>query len=257
MAKKSDKPRNPWEFRDRSLYRAVMGAAGLTRSVVRVKETDLLILADRDVTEEARAAVLEGRASLEDYIKEHPEFLASLVPLPRDPLAPPLAKAMFDAASTVGVGPMAAVAGAIAEFVGLALVSQGVEEVVVENGGDLFIHMRENPVVRVFAGSSPLSNKVGVRLPQGVRPLGVCTSSGTVGHSLSLGRADAVTVVAGSAPLADAAATRLGNEIKGAGDIAASLALLRGVQGILGAVCIVGDRIGAWGEIELEPLSSR
>ena len=108
---------------------------------------------------------------------------------------------------------MAAVAGAIAEYVGRSLLLQGVREVMVENGGDIFLSRKKDCTVAIFAGQSPLSNKVGVLIAGKDMPRAVCTSSGTVGHSLSFGDADSVTVLASSTPLADAVATRLGNEV--------------------------------------------
>jgi ApbE superfamily uncharacterized protein (UPF0280 family) len=160
---------------------------------------------------------------------------------------------MIKAAAAADVGPMAAVAGAIAEYVGRDLLDAGEPEVMVENGGDIFLKRDKECVASIFAGQSPLNQKVGIRIPSPLMPIGLCTSSGTVGHSLSLGKADSVTVLAPSALLADAAATRLGNEVK-AGDqrsINETLAVARAIPGILGVVIICGKNLGVWGEIDL------
>lgn len=218
---------------------------------VKVRESDLHLLASEDCRQEVLHHLLQLRNQLENYIRKHPLFLTSLTPLPADPLAPALAKAMLAGAAAAGVGPMAAVAGAIAESIGKALLAAGVEEVMVENGGDIFLKRDKDCRLSIFAGSSPLSHKVGLAIPRERMPLGICTSSGTVGHSLSFGKADSVTVLAPSAALADAAATRLGNEVGSEADIEPALAMGRSIPGLLGAVIILGRQLGAWGEIEL------
>lgn len=162
---------------------------------------------------------------------------------------------MQRASTATAVGPMAAVAGAMAEFVGRGLLAAGAQEVVVENGGDIFLARRQECVVGIFAGTSPLSNRVGIRIDPSRMPLGVCTSSGRIGHSLSLGQADAVTVLAADTCLADAAATRLGNEVKNSGDIDHALAVAQTISGLDGVVIIQDQRMGAWGKVELVQLS--
>ncbi len=234
-------------------YRTRMAREGLAPFRVAVKETDLLVLAAKDFSHEVRQAVVKERQQLEDYLGAHPEFLTALTPWPEDPFAPPVAKEMITAAQKAGVGPMAAVAGAIAQRVGQALMPLS-PEVIVENGGDIFMKVTRPATVALFAGKSPLSHKVGLKIAPELSPLGVCTSSGTVGHSLSFGRADAACVLAGSAALADAFATALGNRVSDAGAINAALAWVAEVPGVLGAVVIVGDKLGAWGRVELTPL---
>jgi len=163
---------------------------------------------------------------------------------------------MIAAARRVGVGPMAAVAGALAERVGRALAQEPLNpEVIVENGGDLYLEVTSPAIVSLFAGKSPLSHRVGLRIEPDLSPLGVCTSSGSVGHSLSFGRADAACVLAHKASLADAAATALGNLVPDAGAIGAALAWAASIPEILGAVVVVGDKLGAWGRVELVPLA--
>jgi ApbE superfamily uncharacterized protein (UPF0280 family) len=234
-------------------YRHAVQAGDQVSTLVSVKETDLHILAARNVTEETYHLVHRYRNQLESYIASHPDFLTALIPLEQDPLAPPIVKDMLRAAATADVGPMAAVAGAIAEYVGRDLLHLGLDEVMVENGGDIFLKRNRDCVAAIFAGRSPLNQKVGVRITTNLMPAGLCTSSGTVGHSLSLGKADSVTVLAPSALLADAAATKLGNEVK-KGDqesINAALAYAGKIPGLLGVVIICGNFMGAWGEIDL------
>lgn len=250
----SKKRKKPASYRERK-YRSLLEYGDLKSCLVRVKDTDLHILADRDVTLLAQDLALQYRLQVETYIAKNSKFGRSLIPLPRDDYAPPLVKKMFDAGQIAEVGPMAAVAGTIAEYVGRSLIKKGCLEVMVENGGDIFIHRTRDCRVAIFAGESPLSNRVGIRLLATDMPVGVCTSSGTVGHSLSFGQADSVTVIARSTALADAVATRLGNEVGrfGGGDPGIKKALEVGQQidGIQGVVVICDELIGAVGQVEL------
>ncbi len=197
----------------RRTYR-LLEKSGLVSSSVRMVETDLHILAPLDVTEKVMLLVSQIRSEIEKYIKKNPEFQDSLVPLPLDKSAPGVVRKMLKAGCDIGVGPMASVAGAIAEEVGLGLANQGINDIIVENGGDIYISRVKEAVISIFAGNSPLSEKIGIKLSEKQMPCGICCSSGTIGHSLSLGQADAVVVTAPSTPLADAAATSIGNEVK-------------------------------------------
>ncbi len=234
-------------------YRTRMARPGLVGFRVTVKETDLMILAARDLSLRARDLVIQERQQLEAYIAQRPEFLTTLQPLPADSYAPPVVQNMLAAGLQMKVGPMAAVAGAIAERVGKALATDS-EEVIVENGGDIFLKINSLATVALFAGKSPLSHRLGLKIAPELSPLGVCTSSGTVGHSLSFGRADAACVLAPSTALADAAATALGNRVQNADAIPYALGWLADVKGILGGVIVVGDKLGVWGRVELIPL---
>jgi len=235
-------------------YRTRMARPGLTSFRVAVKETDLWVLAARDFSSEVRELVIQERQQLEAYIAGYPGFLATLVPWPEDPFAPAVVREMIEAAAAAGVGPMAAVAGALAARVGRPLADLS-PEVIVENGGDIFLAVTQPATVALFAGKSPLSHRVGLKIDPALSPLGVCTSSATVGHSLSFGRADAACVLAKSAALADAAATALGNRVQGPDTIAPALEWVAGLPDILGAVVIVGEKLGAWGRVELTPLT--
>jgi ApbE superfamily uncharacterized protein (UPF0280 family) len=234
-------------------YRTRMARKGLVSFRVAVKETDLLVLAAKDLSQKVREVVVKERQQLESYIETHPEFLKTLVPWPEDPFAPPVVREMIAAGRKTGVGPMAAVAGTLAERVGRALMPSS-PEVIVENGGDIFLKITRPATVALYAGASPLSHKVGLKIDPLLGPLGVCTSSGTVGHSVSFGRADAACVLAASVALADACATALGNRVLDAGAINEALEWVAGVPEIFGALVIVGDKLGAWGRVELAPL---
>jgi ApbE superfamily uncharacterized protein (UPF0280 family) len=218
------------------------------------KETDLYIRAERDLTDPAREAILQARQEIEDYIRRRPDFRTSLEPLPHDPEAPPIVQGMLRAAESASVGPMAAVAGAIAESVGRSLQRLS-RNVVVENGGDLFLSTQREITVGVFAGRSPLSMKMGMRVRPEETPCGVCTSSGKVGPSLSFGKADAVMAWASSTTLADAAATALANRVVTEEDIEPALESAKTIRGLKGALVVLEDRIGLWGPMELVKLT--
>jgi len=145
------------------------------------------------------------------------------------------------------------VAGAMAEFVSKDLLSLS-EEVIVENGGDIYLVTAKERTIGIYAGDSPLSLKVGILVQPEDSPLGICTSSGVVGPSLSFGKAEAVCILSRSATLADAAATAVGNVVKKKKDVDAGLEQGKGIEGVLGVVMILGDRMGAWGKVRLVQL---
>ncbi len=241
----------PYEHRT---YRSLVSHKKLASFRVVVKETDLLVRTDRPLETETRDLVLRHRIPLERYLEQHPEIVHGLIPLPQDQLAPPIVRTMIWAGQKAGVGPMAAVAGAIAEYVGRDLLAH-TKDVIIENGGDIFIRTGFPLIAAVFAGKSPLSSKLGVRIDSPGRPVAVCTSSGTLGHSLSLGRADAAVVISESAALADAAATAIGNEVSGKHDIEPAIAFGKKIEGVLGIVVIVDKEIGFGGNVELVQIS--
>jgi len=232
-------------------YRSGLGAGGRSFRVL-CRDTDLWVSADPDLEPVARGKVLELRGQLEDYISRNRGFLTSLSPLPDDDSAPPVAREMLAASRQAGVGPMAAVAGAIAEAVGRELLKR-VPEVMVENGGDIFLASEQPVLAEVFAGSSAFSGKLAYEVQAG-GGCGLCTSSGTVGHSLSFGKADAATVLAVTAAAADAFATAVGNMVRTREDIPAALEYAARQPGIKGCAVIVGDAIGVRGEIKVVKL---
>ncbi|MCX7772643.1 MAG: UPF0280 family protein, partial [Clostridia bacterium] len=141
-------------------------------------------------------------------------------------------------------------AGAFSKFVGQELLKLS-PEIIVENGGDLFIKSEQERKVGIYAGASPLSNKLAIKLSRDMTPCGLCTSSGTVGHSLSFGKADAAVILHPDASVADACATALGNRIKSAQDIERALEEVSKIPGVRGAMVIIGEALGAIGDIEL------
>jgi ApbE superfamily uncharacterized protein (UPF0280 family) len=232
------------------IYRHWIEGKDLVAFSVTKKETDLYIRAAANLKQKAQRLVLKYRRQLEGYINLNPDFQTSLKPVRVPERAPAIIQQMAGAGLKAGVGPMAAVAGAIAEDVGRELLAF-TPEIIVENGGDIFLRLRKGRVVGIYAGESPLTGKIGLEIDASETPLGVCTSSGTVGHSLSYGKADAVVVLASDTALADAAATAIGNRIKKRVDINGALEFAQGIGGLKGAVVIIGSRVGAWGDIKL------
>jgi len=232
-------------------YRRWVKSEGLVTFEVRELETDLLISAGKNLENKARESILNYRQDIESYIKKNRDFLTSLEPVGVEGDAPLIVKAMADAGRTASVGPMAAVAGAIAEFVGRDLLAY-TDEVIVENGGDIFIKTKVKRALGIYAGeNSPFSGKLTLEISPSEEGLGVCTSSGTVSHSLSFGKADAALIISNDAALADAAATAVGNVIKNKDCIEKGIAIARSIEGVKGALVIVGDKLGSWGDIKL------
>ena len=231
-------------------YHRWVDTADLVSFQVTLKETELFIRAETDLRRKARRLVAKSRATLEKYIERRPDFLTALQPIEIEATAPNIVKEMAGAARLAGVGPMAAVAGAIAEYVGQELMDSS-PELIIENGGDIFLRSSRERVVGIYAGQSPLTGRIGLVFRGEDTPLGICTSSGTVGHSLSYGQADAVVAVARSAILADAAATAIGNLITRPNDIPSGIEYAQGIEGLTGVVIIQGDKIGLWGQLKL------
>ncbi len=227
---------------------------GLVSFEVTVKQTNLNIQAETDLSAKAVRAVLECRNHIENIIQSWPEFAGSLVPLSDPGPCPAIISDMLEAGRLAKVGPMAAVAGAVAEYTGRALLEYS-REIVVENGGDIFIKSDSDTVFSIYAKDSPFSMTTGIRVKAQTGAYGMCTSSGTLGHSKSLGTADAASVMADSCSLADAAATALGNMIKHPSDIQKAIDTIKSIPGVRGIVVIKGDHIGLWGNLKLVKLS--
>jgi len=241
-------------FENRRVYRSQHQKKGLVSFDITVKETNLNIQATTDLTAAAIRATLKYRQYIETHIRQYPKFATSLSPLPPPCFVPNIVMDMIEAAQLANVGPMAAVAGAMAEYVGRDLLEMS-SEILVENGGDIFIRSASDTVFSIYAANSPLSMTTGIKVePQGA-PFAMCTSSGTLGHSKSFGTADAVSIMAPSCCLADAAATALCNMIKNENDIEKTLHHGQQIQGIQGIVIIKNKKIGLWGDLKLVRLT--
>lgn len=239
---------------DRTIYRQHHHGEDLVYFNLSINQTDLHVGAEKILKQMAQQSVINSRRQVTEEIKRNREFLTSMVPLTVPTMVPALIRNMYQASLLAGTGPMAAVAGAIAEQTAIDL-HQHSQEVIVENGGDLCVIGSKDRIIGIYAGESPLSNRIGVKVNANNRPLGICTSSGTIGHSLSMGKSDAAVIIAPSTALADAVATQLGNKIKCENDIQNALNWAIMVEGVCGALAILNDKIGAVGDIELVKLT--
>jgi hypothetical protein len=235
---------------EKKTYRSLIYKENLEAYNVVIGESDLLISSNINLAQEAEKSLINHRTHLENYINKNQHFLKSMLPLPQDNLAPPIARDMLEKSSLCRVGPMAGVAGAVSQFVGQDLLDSA-ETLIIENGGDIFIKTKNDLTVSVFAGESPLSYKVNFKVKAEKTPLGVCTSSATVGPSISFGKADAVCVISKSATLADAAASAIGNNVKSKKDIKNALDFGMKIKGIEGIIIIIGNDMGVIGEVTL------
>jgi len=240
-------------MREPRFYRHWIKDDDLVSFELTVKQTDLYVRARRNLKDKALDSVRKHRGSLESYIARHPIFLTTLQPYQAEAVAPTIVQEMARVSQLAGVGPMAAVAGAIAEATGRDLLAF-TPEIVVENGGDIFLKVSKKRLIGVYAGESSLSKRIALEIMPRETPLGICTSSGTVGHSLSLGSADAVIVLSPSTALADAAATALCNMVKTSDDIPQTIEKAQSIAGLRGLVIIIGDKMGVWGKVRIVPL---
>lgn len=240
------------------IYRKLHKGNDLYHFRVVIKESDLDIAVKKeqfheDLTKKVQDGVLSLRKLIEDYIKEDPTFKKTLSP--HKPLAdaPEPVLEMCRAARLADVGPMAAIAGLFAESIGKLLIKYS-KDIIVENGGDIWLKSSRIRRVGIYAANSPFSYKIGLEIRPEKTPLGICTSSGTIGHSLSLGCADAVVVISPSAVLADAVATKTANLIKSVEDLEGAVKYACDINGVTGAVAIIGDKMAVKGDVKLVPM---
>jgi ApbE superfamily uncharacterized protein (UPF0280 family) len=245
------------ELFDNRTYRVGIPDGELLSFTVTVKETNLYIRANNPDTHRVRDAILAARHSLENYIRNNPKFAETLEPIPDDPLAPPFIRGMIRDARTCVVGPMAAVAGTLAEIAARSLETACGEdgrpgEVIVENGGDVYMISHTSRIVSLeWGGDGGASGRMGMEIPPSPDGIGISSSSGAFGHSLSRGSCDLATVVATGGSLSDAGATALGNRVKGPEDIEGAMEGIFQIPGVMGVCVVVGGKIGIRGDIRL------
>jgi len=238
------------KFKER-LYRRRMVSADLHSKSICIQETDLQVSADRPPEADyLKKRIRFYRGQIEDYIGSDRRFLTSLKPIPVELKSHPVIRRMAQAAKAANVGPMAAVAGAMAEFIGRDLLKRGCRQVIIENGGDIFLKVEKARKVAIYAGPKKAWGNLAIKIYPAHTPLGICTSSGVIGHSLSFGSADSVVVLSKNASLADAVATATCNRIRSKDDLRGALDFARSIRGISAVVVIFGDVLLSWGELE-------
>jgi hypothetical protein len=240
------------EYRERS-YRSRFSSDERRWFCVKFLESDLWIGVDSgsyraSMEADTYAMLVDLRRQMDAYLLMDPAYKAALTPYDAGLEAPEILKEMSRVSHKTGIGPMSAVAGAVAKKVAEFL---GTKEVIVENGGDIYAQAASDMDISVFAGQSPLSEKIGLHIPAAEFPLGICTSSGTVGPSLSLGRADAVMIVCKDVMLADSYATAMANRIKTVNDLQSVIDRISDIPEILGAIAVKDDRMAITGCYEL------
>lgn len=240
------------EYRERS-YRSRFSNDERRWFCVKFLESDLWIGVDSgsyraSMEADTYAMLVDLRRQMDAYLLMDPQYKTALTPYDAGLEAPNILKEMSRVSHKTGIGPMSAVAGAVAKKVAEFL---GTKEVIVENGGDIYAQAASDMDISVFAGQSPLSEKIGLHIPAADFPLGICTSSGTVGSSLSLGRADAVMIVCKDVLLADSYATAMANRIKTVNDLQSVIDRISDIPEILGAIAVKDDRMAITGCYEL------
>jgi len=232
----------------RKFYRDWAKNKDLHLARVVTKETDLEILTDKPLDKKfVEEKIHLYRWHIENYITRDSRFLTSLKPISVEMNAPLIVKEMARAAEKANVGPMAAVAGAIAEFVGRDLLKSGYKDVIIENGGDIFLKARKARSIGIYAGKAKQWNKLSLKIKAKNTPMGICTSSGNIGHSLSFGCADSVVILSKNASLADAVATATANLARSKQDLAFALDFARSIKGVSGVVIILKNDLVSWG----------
>ncbi len=221
----------------------------MERRLIQIGETIAYLTAEASFFSAAETIIRTARREISRYIRDHPWFWATLEPLAVENPAPEIVRRMVESAELVNVGPMAAVAGAIAQTVVEQLVELGASHVIFDNGGDIAMFLDHPIVAGVYTGRNGVAG-IGLLIDRTQELLGLCTSSASVGPSLSLGVTDASTVFARDAILADAAATALGNLVSSRSPDCIESALRQvQVAGVKGAMVILGDTIGIGGDL--------
>ncbi|MDD4953537.1 MAG: UPF0280 family protein [Candidatus Omnitrophica bacterium] len=235
----------------RRFYRDWVNAKDLRLLRIAKSETDIEVLCDKKPDEDFILERINSyRWDIENYISRDRRFLTALKPIAVELSAPRVIQDMAQAADRAGVGPMAAVAGAIAQRLGKDLLKKGYRQVIIENGGDIFLKTKKSRLVGIYTGKSKLWNALKIKIKPKDTPLGICTSSGTVGHSLSFGRADSVVILSKDVALADAVATATANRVRQRQDLQGALMFARGIKGVLGAIIILNNDLISWGKVE-------
>jgi len=236
----------------RRFYRDWVNADDLHLMHIIARETDLQILTNKPVPKEfIEERIRQYRWDIENYISRDRRFLVALKPINVELTAPAIIKTMAEAGKVANVGPMATVAGAIAEYLGRDLLKAGYKDVIIENGGDIFLKSRKTRSIGIYAGKAKLWNTLKIKIKAKDTPVGVCTSSGTVGHSLSFGCADSIIIISKNTAMADAIATATGNLVNSKKDLQKAIDFARSIKGVLGIVIILKNNMVSWGKVEL------
>lgn len=218
------------------------------RHHLEIRESIISVLCDPDFIEAGKKSIIHTRKQIEQVISKHPEFETSHTPLGFLSYPHSLIKKMCVESKKVGVGPMAAVAGTVADECLKSIIRVGAREAVIDNGGDIALKIYQPVNIGIYAGKT-FSPDLAFHVQPRDNPLGICTSSGTVGHSFSYGKANAAVVISENIILADATATALANRIIEEKDLTSCFEFLDRIPDIEGSLVILNNKISLWGKL--------
>lgn len=235
---------------DKRFYRLYSSDTRWKTYNVKLHTSDLYIRANENIAERAASSLAELRKEIEDHIKERNIFLTSLDTISNPGGNSQVVSMMYKASETAGTGPMAAVAGAIAECLGSELINYS-REIIIENGGDVWMKIDTPVILGIYSDNIHFKGKLALQINDTHTPCAVCTSSSKTGHSLSFGKADSVTVIGTSGAVADAVATETCNRVKTEDDITDALKFALSASSVKGCLIIYRDRLAVMGDVEL------
>ncbi|MCL2890526.1 MAG: UPF0280 family protein [Methanomassiliicoccaceae archaeon] len=210
-------------------------------------QTAVTIIAEPEYIKIAKDAVFDARSQIESKISGDPFFKTTYEAYEASKNDGIVVKRMCSASVKASVGPMAAVAGAIAEYAVEKMIAAGSKYAVVDNGGDIALFTDRESVVGLYANVN--GKRLSLRIPETKKIVGICSSSASVGPSVSLGGSEISTVISDDVALADACATLLGNLVKGNDDLAGSLETVCGIEGVTGCLAYCGGKMAMCGNI--------
>ncbi len=235
---------------DKNIYRSRISCKYKYNWRILYKYSDILVSSDKDISFKLKRLIKEIYIILESHIRENPSFQKSLSPLESKPRYHPVIKKMCEESAIFNVGPMATVAGAVCDYLASDL-DNSCRCLIIENGGDVFIKSDKDIDVGVYLKNKHFADKIYLKVKADDMPCGLCSSSGSFGHSLSMGKSDLVTVLAESTIRADGAATSVANNINSAKDISKTINSYKIKKEIKGILIVKDDTLGVWGKIEL------
>ncbi len=235
---------------DKDIYRINVTAKAEFSWKVSYKYSDLFISSSKDISPFISDRIVDFYNIIEKEIKENPNFEKSFVPLSSISSENWIISEMNKASKTFNVGPMAAVAGSLCEFISRDI-QNSVRYLMIENGGDVYIKSSKDAVISVFFKNNYFRNGLKLKVEKKLLPCGIASSSGTFGHSVSLGKSDIALVLAENAIVADAAATAFANSIKSKTDLEKAVNLMKDKKGILGLLAVKDEMIAIYGQIKL------
>ncbi|MFP4456478.1 MAG: UPF0280 family protein [Clostridia bacterium] len=227
-----------------------MRANNLNKYHISLDESDLIIFTKKIDVQKVRKYLQKCRQEIIDAIKLNNDFLTSFEPIRMDNKFSKIAKDMISATNHYEVGPMAAVAGAVALYLG-RYIKKANQEVIIENGGDLYIYTTSKRFINLYTEDNIYKDRLNIEINPTGTELSICTSSRKLGHSQSLGNSDAVVIKADNAIYADAGATAYANKVKTKIDIERVLLEAKEDKYIKGIIIIIDGYLGAWGDIKL------